>query len=107
MKTVKIILAALLVLPLVASAQPDIDTLSVGKWMKIPTSGTYPGYGVETHLAYDTSGNFYMLGACAYYADAGGTHNNDIFRFQTRTGVTALPWTCGNNPGRVPGRTGL
>jgi hypothetical protein len=98
MKTVKTILAALLILPFVASAQPNIDTLSVGKWMKIPTSGTYPGYGVETHLAHDTSGNFYMLGACAYYGDAGGTHNNDIFRFQTRTGVTALPYSCGNNP---------
>ena len=98
MKTATIILAALLVLPFAASAQPNIDTLSVGKWMKIPTSGTYPGYGVETHLAFDTSGNFYMLGACAYYGDAGGTHNNDIFRFQTRTGVTALPYSCGNNP---------
>jgi hypothetical protein len=40
----------------------------------------------------------YMLGACAYYGSAGGTHNNDIFRFRVRDGVTALPFSCGNNP---------
>jgi hypothetical protein len=80
------------------SSAVDFSSMPLNTWQKINTSGTRPGYGVETHLAFDTSGNMYMLGACAYYQDAGGTHNNDIFRFNISTGVTALPWTCGNNP---------
>jgi hypothetical protein len=98
MKTMKFFLLALLALAPATMAAINFDTLTIGKWLQIPTSGTYPGFGVETHLAFDTSGNFYMLGACAYYGSAGGTHNNDIFRFQTNTGVTALPFSCGTNP---------
>jgi len=98
MNACKIGLLLLLSLSFAVSAQINFDTMTPGTWASIPTSGNYPGFGVETHLAFDTSGNAYMLGSCSYYGSAGGTHNNDIFRFNIRTGVTALPFTCGTDP---------
>lgn len=93
--------SAVLVLLLICgglTAQVDFDTLAPNTWVQIPTSGQSPTYGVETHLAFDTSGYAYMVGSCSYGGAAGGTHNNDIFRFNVRTGETAEIFTCGTNP---------
>jgi hypothetical protein len=96
---VSVTLAALvLALCLNAGAAVDFDTMSVNTWAQITTYHQFPGWGVETHLAYDTSGYMYMLGSCSYGGAAGGTHNNDIFRFDVKKGLCEEILTCGTNP---------
>ncbi|MBL8025379.1 MAG: T9SS type A sorting domain-containing protein [Fibrobacteres bacterium] len=76
----------------------DFDSLQKDHWMQIPLTGSSPQLSVETHLAFDTSGYIYMLGGCAYWGTAGGTHNNDIYRFNIKTGEAVKLYQCGTNP---------
>ena len=81
-----------------ARAVINFDTLTPNSWAQVSTLYQYPGTGGETHLAWDTSGYANMVGSCAFGGSAGGTHNNDIFRFNNRTGMTEKMLTCGTNP---------
>jgi hypothetical protein len=98
MTTAKTFLVLIHCFCLAALALVNFDTLSPNTWAQIPTTGQYPTYAVETHLAWDTSGYAYMLGSCAYGGAAGGTHNNDIFRYQISTGASVKVFTCGTDP---------
>lgn len=71
---------------------------SPNHWKQTATTGQFPVRCVETHLAFDTSGFAYMFGSCAYGGAAGGTHNNDVFKFDIGTGAASKIYTCGTNP---------
>ncbi|MBL8028327.1 MAG: T9SS type A sorting domain-containing protein, partial [Fibrobacteres bacterium] len=84
-------------------AEVDFENLIAGKWVKQPLSGTnFTGVPftsvVDIHLATDTSGNTYFFGACGYGGVSNGTHNNEAFRINVKTGATELLYTCGTNP---------
>jgi hypothetical protein len=98
MKASIIMMAFFVALCLEANAAVDYDTLSPNSWAQVTTLYQFPGWGVETHLAFDTSGYAYMLGSCSYGGYAGGTHNNDIFRFDLKKGLCERLLTCGTNP---------
>jgi hypothetical protein len=81
----------------------DLDTLTARQWARIPLSGTnFTGvpfnFAVDIHLSVDTSGNLYYFGGCVYGGVSGGTHNNDVFRFNIETGGSEHLYKCGTNP---------
>lgn len=92
------ILAIFLLVPVLAWAQIDFEAMAPNTWAHVLTTGSYPTVSVETHLAFDTSGYAYMLGSCSYGGTAGGTHNNDVYRFDLKSGESVKLYGCGTNP---------
>ena len=83
-----------LIIACTAFAYADFDTLSDNGIMQVPTSHQAPGYGVDIRMAVDTAGYAYMFGGCTYLNGAGGTHNNDVYRFNFFTGYCDRLYGC-------------
>lgn len=77
--------------------QNFLDTLSVNSWHPQRLTGVFPASGGDVHAACDSAGNFYMFGGCTYGNGAGLSHNNDVYRFNVRTGESVKLSYCGSN----------
>lgn len=79
-----------------AFSLPDIDTLSDNGMVQIPALHQSPVSGSDVKFAIDTAGYAYLFGGCTYGNLAGATHNNDVYRYDIRTGWCDKLYGCPN-----------
>ena len=80
-----------------ARAAVDFGALGDNDWVQQACSGNGPENGGDVHWAIDTAGYAYMFGGCTYGNGAGGTHNNDVYRFNLLTGFVDHLSGCAGN----------
>jgi hypothetical protein len=78
-------------------ADADFAAMANNSWQQLACTGEGPRSGGDVHWAVDTSGYAYMFGGCTYGNGAGGSHNNDIYRYNLKTGYVDHLASCSNN----------
>jgi hypothetical protein len=84
---------------LITFSYPDanFDAMPDNSWIRLARTGNGPTYGADVHSVCDTSGYMYMFGGCTYGSGAGNAHNNDVYRFNLKTGYVDRLSNCSNN----------
>jgi hypothetical protein len=77
-------------------ADADFAGMEDNSWIRLPKTGG-PTFGADVHCAIDTAGYMYMFGGCTYGNGAGNSHNNDVYRFNIKTGYVDRLSNCSSN----------